>query len=168
MTETPKFQCSADTRLLFQLMERAEMGQVITYEAMGNAISRPVSGASQPLRTALHKLLRERNMVFACIHGRGFQRLDDGQIVAQGEHEAKRIRRHAVRALEKQMKADFSRMNREQQARFTAQSAVLSTIAYMAKEKQISRIASAAKPDDRKFSIASTLKMFAGTKETNP
>lgn len=161
MKDSPIFQTSVETRLLFQLMEKASVGDIIDYPTMTGAISRPVSGAYGPLRTALRKLLRERNMVFACIKGLGFKRLNDAEIIAEGEHEARKVRRAAMRSVEKQMKADFTKLSRSQQARYTAQVSIMQTVVFMTKEAQIAKIADRATPKPEPISTKHLLSMFA-------
>jgi len=155
------FQPSADARLLVQHMQKAHVGQVFSYEDLSNVISRGVDGSSTALRTALRRLLRDHDMVFACIKGEGVKRLNDAEIVAEGGTVADAIRRKANRSVERQMKADFSRLSREQQGKFTAQVSVMASIAMMTKSKQMDRIAEASPSGVKELPIAQTLAMFS-------
>jgi hypothetical protein len=163
MTDRPSFQMGADARLLMQHLSKSSIGQIVTYDEMSRVISRPVSGASTSLRTALKRLLRDSGMVFGVVQGTGFKRLDDAEIVAEGGKATDIIRRRARRAIERQSKADFAKLTREQQGRYTAQVSVLAATAFMTTERQVARIAEASKPDVKEIAVAATLAMFSNT-----
>lgn len=163
MSDRPSFQMNADSRLLMQHLSKATIGQTVTYDELSRIISRPVNGATGSLRTAMIRLLRDQNMVFSNVHGTGFKRLDDSEIVAEGGKATDVIRRRAKRAIERQSKADFTKLTREQQARYTAQVSVLAATAFMTTERQIERIVQASKPDVKEIAVAATLAMFSNT-----
>lgn len=160
MTENPIFQMSADARLLIQHMSKATIGQTFTYEELKGVISRPVDGSSGALRTALKRLLRDKGFVFGCVHKVGVKRLNDDEIVSEGGQAADRIRRHAKRSIERQMKADFSKLSREQQGRFTSQVSVMASIAFMTSSAQMQKVADKSSPDIKELPISATLAMF--------
>ncbi|RWK61829.1 MAG: hypothetical protein EOR85_12820 [Mesorhizobium sp.] len=157
----PTFQMSADARLLMQVLQKAAIGDTVTYERLTAAISRPVAGGYGPLVTALRRLLRDHDMVFAVVHKVGLKRLNDSEIVAEGASAADSIRRKAARSIERQNKADFSKLNREEQARFSAQTAIMATVAMMTRQTSISRIENRVASGIKQLPIADTLKMFA-------
>ncbi|KFL31418.1 hypothetical protein JP75_07615 [Devosia riboflavina] len=159
---SPTFQMSADARLLMQHMSSATVGQTFTYKELGAVISRDVDGSSGPLRTALRRLLRDEGMVFGTLIGEGVKRLNDEEIVAEGGNAAEAIRRKANRSFERQMKADFSRLPRQTQAKFTAQVSVMASIAMMTTGKALERVAAAASPALKEMPVAATLAMFVG------
>jgi hypothetical protein len=160
MTENTMFQMSADARLLIQHMSKATVGQTITYDELKGVISRPVDGSSGALRTALKRLLRDKGFVFGCVPKVGFKRLNDVEIVAEGAQAADHIRRKAKRSIERQMKADFTKLSREQQGRFTAQVSVMASIAFMSGSAQMEKIASKSSPEIKELPISATLAMF--------
>ncbi|WP_143748404.1 hypothetical protein [Mesorhizobium carmichaelinearum] len=63
------------------------------------------------------------------------------------------------------MKADFSKLDRERQARFSAQVSVMGTVAFMAKASSVAKLAAASKPDRKELPVAETLRMFSQVKE---
>lgn len=157
----PIFQMSADARLLLARLEKASVGEVITYEDLSATISRPVDGAYGPLRTALRRMLRDKDAVFGCVVGKGFKRLSDAEIIDEGVQAMDQIRRRAQKSVERQMKADFTKLDRERQARFSAQVSVMGTIAFMSKASNVAKIAEGTTPDRKELPIAETLRMFA-------
>lgn len=163
MTDQPNFQMSADARLLMQHLSKTEIGQTVTYDELSRIISRPVSGATASLRTALKRLLRDSGMVFACVHGTGFKRLNDAEIVQDGGKATDIIRRRARRAMERQSKADFTKLTRDQQGRFTAQMSVMATVAFLTNDRQMEKIAAKSSPDVKELAVAATLAMFSSS-----
>jgi hypothetical protein len=158
----PTFQMSADARLLMQHLAKATVGQSFTYADLGAVISRKVDGSFGPLRTALHRLLKDEAMVFGTIMAVGIKRLNDQEIVAEGGSAAESIRRKASRSIERQMKADFAGLPREAQAKFTAQVSVMASVAMMTRTKSLQKIEAVASPAVKELPIAQTLAMFAG------
>lgn len=161
----PIFQMSADARLLLARLEKAAVGDLITYEDLSATISRPVDGAFGPLRTALRRMLRDKDAVFACVPGKGVKRLSDPEIIDEGVQAMDMIRRRAQRSMERQMKADFSKLDRERQARFSAQVSVMGTIAFMTKATNVAKLAAKATSDRKELPVAETLRMFSAVKE---
>ena len=158
----PTFQMSADARLLMQHMQTATVGQTVTYAELTAVISSKVTGATGALQTALRRLSKDKDMVFGSIRGVGFKRLSSAEIVDAGAQAIDSVRRKSRRAVEKQMKADFSKLDRDHQGRFSAQVSVLGAVAMKTRTTEISRIAKAITPDQKELSIAATLKMFSG------
>jgi hypothetical protein len=109
----------------------------------------------------MKRLLKDTGMVFANVRKVGFKRLDDAEIVSEGGRATTLIRRRAKRAIERQSKADFNKLTREQQGRYTAQVSVLAATAFMTTERQITRFAEASKPDVKEIAVAATLAMFS-------
>lgn len=161
MSERPIYQMDADSRLLMQHLSKTSVGQVLTYDELTRVVSRPVTSTSGSLRTAMKRLLKDTGMVFANVRKVGFKRLDDAEIVSEGGRATTLIRRRAKRAIERQSKANFSKLTREQQGRYTAQVSVLAATAFMTTERQVARIAEASRPDVKEIAVAATLAMFS-------
>lgn len=156
----PIHKLSADASLLSQHLARVAVGQVVTYAELSAIISKPVGGAFPALRTALHIVFRDHDMVFDCVRTIGFKRLGDSDIVKSGHHDAERIRRAARRAMLRQTKADFTKLSREEQARFTAQVSTMATIAMMTKPKNLEKLAATVTPQPKELPVRETLAMF--------
>jgi hypothetical protein len=157
----PTFQMSADARLLISHLRNATVGQDFSYEELSSVVSRPVGGGFGPLQTALRRLLRDHDMVFGVIRGKGLRRLDDKGIVDEGSSFASHIRRKARRSFERMSKADFAALPREYQARFSAHTSIMATIAHMTGTGQIAKLENAMPSGKRELPVAETLRMFA-------
>lgn len=161
----PRFQMSADARLLMQELQKASIGDLINDEALSSTIAKPISTANGALRTAFKRLLRDHDMVFGRIRKEGWKRLNDSEIVASGVSDVERIRRHSNRSVERQMKADFSKLSTADKSRFTAQVSILGSVAMMTKPSSVSKVAALAPSDKAELPIAATLKMFSTPNE---
>lgn len=157
----PTFQMSADARLLISFLKSAKVGDEFTYEALSNVVSRPVNGGSAALQTAMKRLLRDSDMVFGIIRGKAIKRLDDKSIVDEGASFSNRIRRAARKSFERMAKADFNALPREYQAKFSAHTSVMATIAHMSTAAQMGKLERDIPSGKRELPIAETLRMFA-------
>ena len=83
------------------------------------------------------------------------------EIVDEGVAATNALRRKANRAVERQMKADFAKLDRERQMRFSAQVSIMGAVAMMTRAPSIEKVAKAAPTGARELPIAETLKMFA-------
>lgn len=157
----PTFQMGADARLLKQALETLKPGESVTDKALGDAIGKPLDEAQGALRTALHRLLRDDDKVFGRLRKEGWQRLDDHSIVASGVADAERLRRHANRSVERQLKANFDNLTAAEKSQFTAQVSVMASVGMMTKAKSIAKVAAAAPKDTKELPVAATLRLFA-------
>lgn len=161
MADKPTFQLSADSRLMISHLRGATVGQEFSYEDLGKVISRKVDGATSAIQTAMRRLLRDHDIVFATIRGKGIKRLDDKGIVDEGSSAADRIRRAARKSFERMSKADFSALPREYQQRFSAHTSVMATLAHMTSAAQIGKLEKEMPTGKRELPVAETLRMFA-------
>lgn len=164
MADKPTFQLSADARLMISHLRNASVGQEFTYDELGKVISRKVDGGSTAIQTAMRRLLRDADMVFGVIRGKGIKRLDDRSIVDEGSSAADRIRRAARRSFERMSKADFSALPREYQQRFSAHTSIMATLAHMTGSAQIGKLEKQMPTGKRELPVADTLRMFSGDK----
>lgn len=155
------FEMSADARLLITHLKDATVGQEFSYKDLSKVVSRTVGGGFGPLQTAMKRLLRDKDMVFGVIRGVGIKRLDDKGIVDEGTAFSDRIRRGAKRSFERMSKADFSSLPREYQARFSAHTSIMASIAHMTSTTQIGKLEKDMPTGTRELPVAETLRMFA-------
>lgn len=156
----PLFRLSAESRLLIGRLQKATVGEVITYAEMATLISHPVDGSTGALRTALLRVLRDYDMVFGAVVGVGMKRLNDDEIIDEGTQYANAVRRKAKRSIERVSKVDFTKLPREQQMRHSAHVATMAVVAFVGNDKQIRKIEASITPEKRELPVLETLKMF--------
>lgn len=150
---------SAEARLLVAHLRKATIGQHFTYAELSEIVSHPVA-AGGPLATALNRLLKDHDMVFGTVRGKGITRLADREIVDEGVATVNAIRRKARRSVERMSKADFSALPREYQARFSAHTAVMATVSHMTGATQMARIEQKVPLAKQALPVKDTLRMF--------
>lgn len=158
----PSFTASAEARLLTQELAAVPVGETVTYERMSEIVGAPIRNNPTALRTALRRALRDHDAVFGCVRGVGYKRLDDLEIVKEGTADADRIRRAANRSLERQFKVDFGKLPASEQARFSAQTAVLGAVRMMTKAASIAKVEAKVGPGRPDLPTAETLRLFTG------
>lgn len=151
---------SAEASLLSQLLAKAKKGDVITYTQMSDCISMPVHGATPSLQSAIRIVRNDHDMVFACIRGTGYQRLDDSQIVADGTRDLEKIQRTARRASVKQSKVEFDALDNKAKLKFTSQCGILGAVATMAKPKSVERLEGQITATEKTIPFNQTLSLF--------
>ena len=116
----------AETELLIQFLQSAEIGQVITYQQMKEACKEDVQARNTILATARRNLLKPpHRMVFGTIQGVGIKRLSDEEIPDVGIAAAKRSRNIARRGVKSLQCADVSNMTPETKIRHITTNTIL-------------------------------------------
>lgn len=155
----PIFQRSADARFLIQKLKASEVGETITYADLAEAIGKSQDALHGPLHTARRALLRDENMVFGTVRGKGVKRLSDLDIVAASASTTRHLKRTARRGVQTlSAVSDFSAMPREEQMRHSAAMSIFGAIAEMTTEKAIAKIE--AKVEKHALPFAQTLEAF--------
>lgn len=159
----PIFQMSADSRLLYQHLKTATVGQTILYTDLSAVISKPVSGASPCLHTAIRRCQNSHEMVFASVRGVGVKRLTDTEIVDESVSLTAQVRRKAKKAANRLMLVnDFSGLPERQKQQHMARASILASVAHITTERQVDRfITAAAGSSAKELPVSETLKMFA-------
>lgn len=94
------FEMSIDTRMLYDRLKKAEIGEAVTFKQMGEILGRSVDGSCSNLQSALHRLEGE-GVAFANVRGEGYQRMNDIEVVNSAEHSREGIRKKAKRAIKR-------------------------------------------------------------------
>lgn len=160
MTERP-FQQSMETRLLIAHLGKAEIGQKISYEEMERIVGHPVSGTTNALHRARHRLLIDNDMVFGTLRMLGIERLGDRGIVDHSLGRSEHIRRYAKQTVLRASKImDFGALPREYQQKHSAAVSVNATIAFMTSPRQMTKIEESMPASKKPLPVAETLSMF--------
>lgn len=161
--DRPRFELSADTRLVAQRLRAVGIGETITYAALAAEIGRPVERST--LQSARRVLLRDHMIVFGAVHRVGLKRLDDDGIVSTSAETAASIRRKAERGVATlACVRDFTGLSTGQQLRHTAAAATLCAIAQMASEKQLAKVETRISPTTNEVPFRQTLSLFLEAK----
>lgn len=153
-----RFEPSADTRLIYSLLMKAEMGDVVTYTELSEQVGRKVTGADSYLQSALRMIERDENMVFSSVRGVGYKRLTDAEIATQvGESGVRKIKRTARRTAKTISKADDSNLSNEERVKRNTFASFMGAVAHMAKPRQLERLETGVRAHADQLAIGKTL-----------
>lgn len=100
MEKKTMFEMSIDTRMLYDRLKEAAIGEVVSFTQMQEILGRLVDGASSNLQSALHRLETD-GIAFANVRGVGYQRMNDVEVVNTAESAREGLRRKAKRAIKR-------------------------------------------------------------------
>lgn len=96
MTDTkPAFEMSIDTRVIYDRLKSAAIGQTVTFDELSKELGRKVEGDSSNIQSALRRLVNTDGIVFDNVRGLGYKRLNDVEIVNTSERDREGMRRQA-------------------------------------------------------------------------
>ena len=153
---------SADSRALYERLGRCKVGDVLSYEEMERLTRRDLrNGERYVLYSALRQSLRD-GRAFGCIRGIGVKFLTDGEIVADADGVAPRIRRLSRRASRKLAAVrDFDKLPNDQKIRHNTLMSLFGAITAFGRESSIAKIETEVKRTSQKLSLAATLEAFS-------
>jgi hypothetical protein len=158
------FIASIDTNALADRLLAVPVGEVIPYAELSAEVGLDVrsGGGKSRLRSARHRLQREKSAVFGTVAGVGLRRLNDEQIVEAGSGYVDRVRRTARRGAKLVTAvADFGALPQHAKARHNAQLSVFAAIEAVSASRTVNRLA-AGETSARPLPIAATLEAFRG------
>jgi hypothetical protein len=99
-TERAIPELSIDTQTIENMLAEAQIGDIVTYEAMSAAIGRDTQREARGnVTTARHRLHQSRQMVFGAVTNVGLKRLDDTGKIAAAQGHTRRGRSQYRRAI---------------------------------------------------------------------
>lgn len=154
---------SIDTKVLFDRLITANVGDVIPYSELTELIGRDVRGSAiWALGGARRKAFRERSFVFAAVRNEGVKRLSDLEIVDTGEDTASRIHRMSRRGAQRLMAvADFNALPNESKIRHNTYASLLGMTAHVTKNTQVKRLAAKIEKTQAQLPLQRTLEAFS-------
>lgn len=153
-----RFELAADTRLLYSLLQKAAIGETVTFAAMSAQLSRTVGGADCYLQSALRIIERDEEIVFGSVRGVGYKRLSDAEIATTiGPAAITRMRRAATRATRSVLTARDEKLTNEERVKRNTTLSFLGMIRHATKPAAVERIESEVRNASRELPIGRTL-----------
>lgn len=153
-----RFEMSIDTRTLYELIMKAEIGDTVTFESMKSALGRPVEGNEPSLQSALRHAFNQDDRYFANVRKVGYKRLTDIEIVGSGEIETSHIRRRAKRAGKRlTLVQDFSKLTPDERIRHNTYLSIFSAMAQITKNSAVKKLEGVVKQSGESLPLAKTL-----------
>lgn len=152
---------SVDTQVIIGLLKKCEVGQMITYASLSQAIGRNVQTAARHITESARDIVqRDYHMVFSCVLNEGLKRLDDTAIVELHRGSTARISRHAARTIRKMSCAEYERLSQSQKVQFNVGVSVLGAIGQITRRKQIATVEKRVTETMDKVAFGKMLDMF--------
>jgi hypothetical protein len=159
--KSPQFKASVDTQVLVKEMRKVEVDGIITYETLSGIISRDVAkNARYVVESARRILMKEDNIVFACIPTIGYKRLGDPDKVDLSKSSLSKIRNQARRGIQTLAATDYEKLSQGKKIEHNASASVLGVIAAVSKTKAVSMIAEKAAQNSRLLALNETFDLF--------
>lgn len=131
---------SPDARVIADILIACPVGEIVTHNALSNAIARDITRYRYILYTAMRVAQREAGAVFVTMRGQGYRRLEAVKIAdTVGQSARKHIRRTAGRA-RRTMMAGTARMNDmkpEDQRKLAAEISAMALIEHVSRDVQV-------------------------------
>lgn len=132
---------SVDTQTIERLLNDVPIDGELSYAELSKAIGRDVqTKARHILNAAVRRVLREKQIVFAAVHGHGLKRLNDAGVLSVGEDAIAAIGRKSRRAVRKLACADYGKLKPSEQTQhnvLVSQLGMLSHITSSSTQKKL-------------------------------
>jgi len=158
----PTFVASIDAKSIYAILKEAEVGAVVPYKVMSEAIGRNVrNGARGAMETARKMAQRELGFVFGVIPKEGLRRLTEVEKVGSGAQFITKIRRAAQRGIDRQRTVkNPEALPPEIKVRSFVYESVLGMVASSMQEKKINKIEAKVQQTQASLPLAKTLEAF--------
>jgi hypothetical protein len=133
---------SVDAQTLERVLRKANVGEVVSYDALSGSIGRDVrKGGRHLLRTARHRAFTQDGVVFDTVTDVGLKRLDDHGIVGTQTKRLTHIHRVAARS-KRELAAvrDFAAMSNEDKIKHNTGMSLFGVLQHVTKEKTVLKL----------------------------
>lgn len=156
---------SAETSALIRLLAAAEVGQVVTYEAMSEAIGCDVRTRRGPLGTARKRVLDDDGIHTAAVRGVGVKRLSHAEAASTTlRSRLDRARRQARLGRKTAARLVIGEIPQEERGPTLARASMLELIEYGASAKAHTKVTAAIASSDEE-ALLPLRKAFAALKD---
>ena len=166
MTRRTIAEMSIDTRLIMERLDKANIGDVVTYAELSQIIGRNLKTVYHFTATARKRLLKEKKY-FQAVPGVGFKRCDDSEKVATGGSYLQRSRRACRRGARITTSVDdYDAMSKGDKVRHNAQLSLLLTMQSISTPRKLKAITQRVADTEQKLTIKSTIEAIVGSKKS--
>ena len=153
---------SIDSRLLYERLKAAKVGETVTYEDLTGIIGRDVQKeAYGNLTTALKLVQREDGLVFGTVIGVGRKRLNDEEIVGTAGDTIARVKSISKKGIRKITSVkNFDALPNDAKIQHNAALSILGVFQEISKPSKVRAVENKVKQSQNKLSLATTLDAF--------
>jgi hypothetical protein len=154
-------EASIDTQYLYERLKKVGVGEMIGYDELSELVQRDVrNGAHGNLSTARNRLMRDDQMVFEAVRGKGLKRLTDAEIVSTGQSVLDRTRRAARRGFIRNTCVDYDRLADADKVKHNAYASIFNVVQAVSKGSAVRKIEGAMSDSKQVLPLAATLEAF--------
>jgi len=156
-----RFVPSVDTQAIAKRLEKAEPGEVVTYDELSDIIKHNVqNGHRHILYSAMNLLQREKRMVFGVVTKVGLQRMPDADIATSWKHDLDIIRRRTTRSSRRVSCADFDNLTHIQKREAFTGLSVMGALRMFTKKDAVKKIEGAVDKEPKRMDYRESLQLF--------
>ena len=135
-------EAGVDSRLAYERLIKAELGEVVTYDELSRLVRRNVQADGRHvIETARRMAQREDQIVFECVRNVGLRRMLDGEIAQLGRPAIRSIRRKARRTVRKiACISDFDALKNEEKDSHNIGLCVLGVVAHCLEPRRVKKL----------------------------
>lgn len=158
----PNFEMGIDSRMLYDRLKLAEVGEVVEYDEMSKIIDRPVQGDGRgSLNTARKAASRDDGIIFGTIRKVGLKRLSDAEIVGKQDQRRRHVKKTAESGFNELGRIQsYEKLSAQDKVRHNATASIFAAVSHVTKPSSMKRIEIKVAEAQAKLPIASTLKLF--------
>lgn len=127
---------SIDTKLLLQRLQKAEVGELLTYDELGDIIGRDVQKEARSCLLSAIRSCLSAEIVFGTVRNVGVKRLTDRELAGIGEDVRSHIGRVARKATRKMtLISNFDNLTNEEKIRHNTTISMLGAVGHITSVK---------------------------------
>lgn len=150
-----------DTKLLYNLLEKTQKGELITYKTMlETTYSSNINKIRPSLMTAMRMLQRENQYCFKCVINEGYKRMTDEEIAKSGRGGIKKIRKTARKSNKVLACVNFEKLSNDAKILHNSHTSFFGAIEFAASPSKVKQIEKKVKDLSTPLSLEETLKLF--------
>ena len=153
---------SIESQLLIDYLSKVSTKRLVTYGQLSKLVGFEVSGGTSQLQTAKRNLIRDYDMVFDVVRGKGVVLMTDKEVIDSTPRDFEKVRRTLNRSKKKIAVVNYDKLTHSYKQRWNVMATNLATLYHFTKKKTLTQITERVKEADDKLSLSNTLKYFIG------
>ncbi len=152
---------SVDAQSIYKRLKKAAVNELVPYSELKEIIQRDPQRAGYSLvGTARRMLIRQDQILFEVIAGKGLRRMEDVAIVGVGAHAVKRIHRAARVGVRRMSCADYPKLPSKDKIKFNVNASLLGALDMMSRDRAFAVVREKAAQAKETLSKSNTLQLF--------
>lgn len=154
------FQLNIDTQCLFELLSKAQVGDVITYEEMDNLLGKNIRIHRSLLASARRKARKDAGVEFGTIPKVGIKRLNSSEISDTAKCFFSRMNRATKRQANVLRNAKYEELDNAEKVKHNANLSLLGAVSIITNNRNFEKLSSQVEKASSVLPIAKTLELF--------